>query len=330
MEQQGAPFDGKHFSNPVATEMMDTGAMPKILKEYLKPHPGRTPAAPPGPFSVDPIALQQADVADVHVTWLGHSTVLLAVNGKRFLTDPVWYQRVSPFTQLGPKRFFDVPVALRDLPPLDFILLSHDHYDHLDKGAIRFLTSKNIPVITMLGVGKRLLNWGIKKELVTELDWWQEKDLGDGFKLTALPARHFSGRWLTDRFTTLWGSFVIKAPRHNIYFGADSGYYEGFKKIGDNYGPFDLALLEIGAYNPMWADIHMGPENAAMAFQDVKGKLLLPLHWGTFALAFHPWTEPIERLLAAVKKTKMPVLVPAPGETRSLAAGAYINKWWKK
>jgi L-ascorbate metabolism protein UlaG (beta-lactamase superfamily) len=182
----------------------------------------------------------------------------------------------------------------------------------------------------MLGVGKRLLQWGIKKELVTELDWWQQKDLGDGFKVTALPARHFSGRWLTDRFTTLWGSFAIKGPKNTVYFGADSGYYEGFKKIGEAFGSFDLALLEIGAYNPMWADIHMGPENALNAYHDVNGMLLLPLHWGTFALAFHNWTEPIERLRIAAQKTGVPLLVPAPGETRTISDGSYINEWWKK
>lgn len=329
MKQGGAHFDGKHFSNPVPTDMMGSGAMPRILKEYLKPHPGRIPAVPPGPFAVDQHALQQAGSSDLHVTWLGHSTVLLAINGKRFLTDPVWYQRVSPFTIIGPKRFFEVPVSLNELPPIDFILLSHDHYDHLDKGAIRYLTTKNIPVITMLGVGKRLLQWGIKKELVTELDWWQEKELGDGFKITALPARHFSGRSLSDRFTTLWGSFAIAGPKHTVYFGADSGYYEGFKNIGEAFGSFDVALLEIGAYNQLWADIHMGPENAVQAFHDVKGKLLLPLHWGTFALAFHSWTEPVERLLAAAQKAAVPLLVPAPGETRTVAAGAYVNEWWK-
>lgn len=330
MEQKGARFDGKHFLNPVPTEVMGPGAMPKILQEYLKPHPNREPATPPGPFSVDPKFLAQAPGDDIAVTWLGHSTVLFSINGKRFLTDPVWYQRVSPVSFAGPKRFFNVPVALSELPPLDFILLSHDHYDHLDKGAILYLTSKKIPVITMLGVGKRLRNWGVDASLIIELDWWQEKKLGDGFKLTVLPARHFSGRSLVDRFTTLWGSFAINGPKHNLYFGADSGYYEGFKKIGDALGPFDLTMLEIGAYNKLWADIHMGPENAAQAQLDVKGNLLLPLHWGTFALAFHSWTEPIERLLVAAANKSIPLLVPAPGETRLLSQGAFLHEWWKK
>ena len=147
--------------------------------------------------------------------------------------------------------------------------------------------------------------------------------------MTALPARHFSGRWINDRFTTLWGSFALQSPRHNIYFGADSGYYEGFKKIGEALGPFDLTFLEIGAYNPHWAQIHMGPENAVQAHLDIKGKLLLPLHWGTFALAFHPWKEPIERLQAEADKKNVSLLVPAPGETRTLSAGPYYNPWWQ-
>jgi L-ascorbate metabolism protein UlaG (beta-lactamase superfamily) len=329
MEKKGAAFNGKQYLNPVHTEVMSAGAMRNVLLEYLKPHPGRMPSKPLGPFTTDRTALYQWPQQDVQVTWLGHSTVLLSIDGKRFLTDPVWYQRVSPFTGLGPKRFFQVPVSLHHLPPIDFILLSHDHYDHFDKTALRFLMSKNIPVITMLGVGKRLRNMGIPAKLITELDWWQEVSLSESFRATALPARHFSGRSLTDRFTTLWGSFALQGPKHSVYYGADSGYYDGFKTIGDAFGPFDLAMLEIGAYNTLWEDVHMGPESAAQACLDVKGNLLLPLHWGTFALAFHPWKEPIERMLIAAEKKDIPLLVPAPGETRVVSSGAYVNQWWK-
>lgn len=203
MQKKGAEFDGKHFLNPVPTEMMGAGALPKILGMYFQTHPNRIPKAPLGPFIVDKTALHKSTYGDVFITWLGHSTVFMAIDGKRFLIDPVWYKRVSPVAKIGPKRFFEVPVGLGDLPPLDYILLSHDHYDHLDKNAIRHLTSKNIPVITMLGVGKHLRNWGVAAELITEMDWWQHNELGDGFELTALPARHFSGRLLVDRFTTL-------------------------------------------------------------------------------------------------------------------------------
>jgi L-ascorbate metabolism protein UlaG (beta-lactamase superfamily) len=330
MGQAGARFDGKHFFNPIPTAVMQPGAMLKILRESFKPHADRMPNKPPGPFPVDKAKLNIAPENEVLVTWLGHSTVLFSIDGKRFLADPVWYRRASPFTRLGPKRFFEVPLPVSELPPLDFVLLSHNHYDHLDKGTLHYLTTQNIPVITMLGVGRRLRGWGVPDHLITELDWWQQKDLGDGFTVTALPARHFSGRWTNDRFTTLWGSFAIQAPMHNIYFGADSGYYEGFKKIGDTFGPFDLTMLEIGAYNPHWAEIHMGPENAVQAHLDLRGNMLLPLHWGTFALAFHGWTEPIIRLLAEAAKKNVKLLVPAPGETRLLSDGAYLNQWWEK
>jgi L-ascorbate metabolism protein UlaG (beta-lactamase superfamily) len=329
MEQKGATFNGKHYLNPVPTDVMKAGAMKKVLLEYMKPHPGRVPVKPPGPFATDKAALLRLADNDVQVTWLGHSTVLLTVDGKRFLTDPVWYQRASPFTHMGPKRFFQVPVSLQDLPPIDFILLSHDHYDHFDRKTLRYLATKNILFITMLGVGSRLRKLGVSSKLITELDWWQQIKLTDHFNITALPARHFSGRSLMDRFTTLWGSFALQGPQHSVYYGADSGYYEGFEIIGDAFGPFDLAMLEIGAYNPLWDDIHLGPEKAAQACLDVKGNLLLPLHWGTFALAFHPWTEPIEQLLAAAKNKGVSLLVPAPGETRVVSNGAYLNRWWE-
>lgn len=178
MEQTGARFDGKHFLNPVPTEVMQPGAMLSVLKQSFKAHPGRTPDKPLGPFTIEKTRLFEAPEDDAQVTWLGHSTVLMAINGKRFLTDLVWYQRVSPFTQIGPKRFFDVPVPVSELPPIDFILLSHDHYDHLDKGTLLYLAKQKIPVITMLGVGKRLRDWGVPDDQVTELDWEQQKKPG--------------------------------------------------------------------------------------------------------------------------------------------------------
>jgi L-ascorbate metabolism protein UlaG (beta-lactamase superfamily) len=330
MQEFPSKFNGKTFENPVPTEVSGKGAMFKILKEYLKKNPDKKPAVTPGPFHVDLNLFKSVPSNDVRVTWLGHSSLILEVDGKRFLTDPVYYQRVSPFTMIGPKRFFDVPVKLEELPHIDFILLSHDHYDHLDKGTIKYLTSKGIRVITMLGVGERLMSWGIKKSLITELNWWQDVIIDNNFVITGCPARHFSGRTLKDRFKTLWGSFAIKGPNHNVYFGADSGYYPGFTTIGNQLGPFDLTLLDTGAYNEHWASIHMGPENAVQANIDLKGKLLMPIHWGTFSLALHPWTEPVERVIKEAKKKDVPLLIPAPGETRSIADGAYNSNWWKK
>jgi L-ascorbate metabolism protein UlaG (beta-lactamase superfamily) len=249
---------------------------------------------------------------------------------KEVLLWEKWYQRASPFTQLGPKRFFQNPIAITELPPIDYILLSHDHYDHLDKRAVIELSKKRIPVITMLGVGKHLKKWGIDTNLITELDWWQKVDLENNVTVTAAPARHFSGRWLNDRFKTLWGSFAIKGPVHTVFYGADSGYYNGFTEIGKKLGPFDFTMLEIGAYNEEWESIHMGPENAVTAFTDLKGGLLLPIHWGTFSLAFHPWKEPVERIIIAAQKKNVPLVLPAPGQTYNVKDGAYNSEWWKK
>ncbi|MBD0287925.1 MAG: MBL fold metallo-hydrolase [Flavisolibacter sp.] len=323
-------FNGSIFLNPVSTGVMQKGAFFRVLKKYFQKHPDREPAVAPGPFTTDIALLQQVPTDMLRITWLGHSTTLIEIDGKRFLTDPVWSRRASPFTRLGPKRFFNNPVELDDLPSIDFILLSHNHYDHLDKKTIIRLTSKGIPVITMLGVGNHLRNWGIHKDQITELDWWQTIEAGNQCSITAAPARHFSGRWLNDRFKTLWGSFAIRGSVHNVYFGADSGYYEGFKTIGERLGPFDLTMLDIGAYNEEWEAIHMGPEKAVQAFVDVKGGMLMPIHWGTFSLAFHPWTEPIEQLIKEASKRQVPLFIPAPGETCTVDAEAYNSEWWIK
>lgn len=301
--------------------------MLQMLRESLKKHPNRSPQKQVGPFHTNPDIFRDP-VSGLRVTWLGHSTVLIELEGKKILTDPVWYRRVSPFKRIGPKRFFEMPLSLRELPPLDLILLSHDHYDHLDKEAMLYLAGLRIPVITMLGVGERLQKWGIEKSLITELDWWQEVQL-HGLLITACPAQHFSGRWLNDRFSTLWGAFGIRASKHNLFYGADSGYFSGFSEIGNRLGPFDLTMLEIGAYHHLWPDIHMGPENAVRAHINLKGACLLPIHWGTFNLAFHAWTEPVERLIVAAENANVPLLLPAPGQPADLAQQPFQNKWWE-
>ena len=323
-------YNGKIFLNPVQTEMMKPGTFFKVMRQFFQKHPGREPSAAIGPFTVDIASLQQPPSNALRVTWLGHSSLLIETGGKRFLTDPVWYNRVSPFKYLGPQRFFQNPLHIDHLPAIDFVLLSHDHYDHLDKKSVLRLAEKNIPVITMLGVGKRLVNWGVSKELVTELNWWQSTEIEKDFIITAAPARHFSGRWLNDRFTTLWGSFAIKNSSHNIYFGADSGYYNGFTTIAERLGPFDIAMLEIGAYNQYWESIHMGPENAIQATLDLGNPLLLPIHWGTFNLAMHPWQEPVERLMAEAEKKGVKLILPSPGETIVINGEPYNSRWWMK
>lgn len=323
-------FNGKIFLNPVATEMMKPGSFFRVMRKFFQKHPGRDPSAPFGPFSVDAAKLSQSPSQTAAIIWLGHSSLIIETGGKRFLTDPVWYERVSPFKYLGPKRFFQNPLPINSLPHIDYILLSHDHYDHLDKKSLLQLMQQNIPVFTMLGVGKRLINWGVDKKLVTELDWWDKVVLENDITLTATPARHFSGRWLTDRFSTLWGAFAIKSATHNIFFGADSGYYEGFKTIGERLGPFDIAMLEIGAYNEEWENIHLGPENAVQAALDVRARLMMPIHWGTFNLAMHTWKDPIERLLVAAQNKNLQLFIPAPGETIAVEDRPYNSNWWER
>jgi len=321
-------FGGKIFHNPVPTEVMKPGSILKLLKAYFNKPKDQQPLKPLAPFKTDLHKLHELKSDGLFITWIGHSTVIIEIDGKRILTDPVWYQRASPFKNLGPKRFFDPPLPLEALPPIDLILLSHDHYDHLDKNTILSLTSKKIPVVTLLKVGRRLIKWGVDRNLITELDWWQSMELKDGYTITALPSRHFSGRWLNDRFTTLWGSFAIKGPIHNVYFGADSGYYPGFKMIGEKLGPFDLTLLDTGAYHELWETIHMGPENAVQAHLDLKGKLLMPIHWGSFPLSTHSWTEPVERIIKTAYEKGVQLFLPAPGETCT-AEKSYVSYWWR-
>lgn len=329
MGNKSANFNGKIFLNPVRTDVMNNGAFFRVLREYFQKHPHTDPVQAFRQFKTVLPLLNTLPDNCVRATWLGHSSTLIEIDGKRFLTDPLWYERASPFRHVGPKRFFPNPIEIKDLPKIDYILLSHDHYDHLDKKAILFLAGKKIPVITMLGVGQRLIDWGVPKKQVTSLDWWENISLSDNFTVTAAPARHFSGRCLNDRFKTLWGSFAIRGPKYNVYFGGDSGYYKGFAEIGERLGPFDLTMLEIGAYNKEWKVIHMEPEAAIQAHIDLRGGLLLPIHWGTFNLAFHSWKEPVERLIKEAERKKIPLLLPQPGQTLSIHQGAYNSKWWE-
>ena len=328
--QENGNFNGKIFLNPVATEVMKPGSYFRVLRKFFQKQPGREPLKPLGPFAVDLALLHQQPSQALRVTWLGHSSLIIEMQGKRLLTDPIWYERASPLKYFGPKRFFANPLLLNHLPHIDYVLLSHDHYDHLDKKSLLLLVKKGIPVITMQGVGKRLINWGVAQHMVTELNWWERVELDKDLVVTATPARHFSGRGLSDRFTTLWGAFAVKSAGHNIFFGADSGYYDGFKIIGDKLGPFDIAMLEVGAYNEEWESIHMGPENAVQASLDLGAKLLMPIHWGTFNLAMHTWTEPIERLLKEAGKKQQMLFVPSPGKTVPVEGRPYNSAWWEK
>lgn len=280
----------------------------------------------------------QGPPSGLRVTWLGHSTLLLEVDGYRLLLDPIWSNRVSPFSFAGPARFHDTPLPRSELTQMqiDAVLISHDHYDHLDEETIRWISDTGVRFLVPLGVGGHLARWGVPISQITELDWWEEVVLkasktGQGkgdLRLVSTPARHFSGRSLVDRDETLWTSWSILGQQHRVFFSGDTALFPGFREIGKRFGPFDLSMMEVGAYNQAWRDVHLGPEQAVKAHEMVRGKVLLPVHWGTFNLGLHAWTEPIERTLIAAKDRGVIALTPKPGESIEPASPPAFDKWW--
>ncbi|CAM2064754.1 MBL fold metallo-hydrolase [Sulfidibacter corallicola] len=310
------------FHNRLANRDDIVGAIGQMFR-------GSRQRTPDAPLPVVPRAKQDFDTppADgLRVTWFGHSSILIEIDGKRFLTDPVWGPRTSPSPHFGPKRFHPMPLSLEELPPLDAVLISHDHYDHLDFPTIEKLARTQVPFYVPLGVGAHLAYWGIEEHRIVEMDWWQEAVLGP-VHLVLTPARHFSGRGL-KRDQTLWGSWALVGPQHRVYFSGDSGMFPGFKEIGDRLGPFDITLMESGAYNGSWPDVHMGPEQAVQAHRMVQGRLLIPVHWGTFSLAAHSWTEPAERILVAAEKKGVEVYIPRQGEFVVPGQIPPQQRWW--
>jgi len=275
--------------------------------------------------AIDIAALEAAP--DRSLYRLGHSTILMKLRGRYWLTDPVFSERASPVQWAGPARFHAPPISIEDLPPIAGVILSHNHYDHLDRAAIAKLAGKTARFITPLGVGDQLIAWGVDPACVEQLDWWQSTD-ADGLRLTATPAQHFSGRGLTDSDRSLWASWVIQDADFRVFFSGDSGYFDGFKAIGDAYGPFDLTLMETGAYDKRWAFVHMQPEETLQAHQDLRGRWLLPIHNGTFDLAMHAWHEPFDRILALAWERSVSITTPQMGEAFNLAQPQRGNAWW--
>lgn len=320
---RSAQWHNGRFHNLLPLRSSVTGMVASIFSAPSHAYP----QAPLPVLQPEPEQLGRPSAEGLRAVWLGHSTLLLDIDGTRILTDPVWGDRASPFSWAGPKRFFAPLLPLDALPRPDAVVISHDHYDHLDRETIMRMKDWDTRFITPLGVGARLVGWGIPLERITELDWWETTRVAS-LEIACTPARHASGRGLFDRNKTLWAGFAFLGERHRVYFSGDTGYTPALADIGLRYGPFDLTFIEAGAYNQAWPDWHLGPEQAVQAHRLVRGRLMVPIHWGMFKLAPHGWTEPAERVLAAAQATGVAVVIPRPGETVVPSALPPQRRWW--
>lgn len=324
-------FDGKYFFNQLAEPQMESAW--KIWWYFLTAT--RIDTVPAQTLPVQTLSWpkwQELPANNVHVVRLGHASLLLKLHGQQWLVDPVFSERASPLSFAGPKRFHPVPIDVNTMPMMDGLLISHDHYDHLDAATIERIHPKVKQFVTTLGVGKRLQGFGVPAEKITELDWHQSIRFSN-VNITAQPAQHFSGRGLFDRNTTLWASWVIESQSDEhltkLYFSSDSGYFDGFKKTGEKHGPFDLALIESGAWDKMWAGIHMTPEQSVQAHIDLQARVMMPVHNSTFDLALHPWHEPLERVTAVAQQRGTLLATPMMGEVYTVGTVPKVNHWWR-
>lgn len=329
--QESPRWAGEGFRNmhPVLPGLRDAAAPRPTISDFLC---GGNRRVPQGPLpSLDPRDGWAKPIGSgLRATWLGHSTVLIEIDGYRVLTDPVWGARASPSRLVGPKRFQPVPIPLRALPALDLVIVSHDHYDHLDHATVRALAKTGVPFVTSLGVGAHLEAFGVPAERITELDWWESHTLPGGeLSVSAAPSQHFSGRSLKDRNATLWSSMVIRTAKHSVFFSGDTGLTTEYATIRERFGRFDLVMLEVGAFHPSWGDIHLGPDNALKALELLGGGAFLPVHWGTFSLAMHAWDQPAEVLLAQAPVLGVQLVMPRLGEPVEPAFAERVVPWWR-
>jgi L-ascorbate metabolism protein UlaG (beta-lactamase superfamily) len=324
-------FASGRFRNLEPTGLMAPRRWGWALRELVFGEELRAPTCPLPLFPDTAAVLAKAPPSDLRVTWLGHSTALVELDGATVLTDPMWSERASPSTALGPKRFHPPPLALEALPPIDAVLISHEHYDHLDERSVRALAARGVPFHVPLGIGAHLAAWGVPAAQIHEHDWWQEATLPGGVRVVATPARHFNGRGLPWRAGALWTSWSIVGPRHRAFFSGDTGPSTALEEIRRREGPFDVALLEIGQWNRAWGDIHLGPAGALEAHARLGAKVLIPIHWSTFVLAYHAWSEPAETLVREAGRRGVSVLTPRLGEPVEPAATPLpeTTAWWR-
>jgi L-ascorbate metabolism protein UlaG (beta-lactamase superfamily) len=326
--QSSTQFSEGKFRNKQETQVFEWGKTWAIVKDYFfnksdKAVPQTMPAIQQ--LSNDAFDLTNSEA--LNFARLGHSTLLIQMSGKYFLTDPVFSERVSPVQWMGPKRFHPVPMDIDSIAEIEAVIISHNHYDHLDEASIKQLKDKVNHFVVPLGIGDKLIAWGVDESKITQLDWWENIKLND-VELVSTPAQHFSGRGITDSDKTLWSSWVIRNQQHSLYFSGDTGYFPGIKDIGDKYGPFDYAFMECGAYNELWRDIHMMPEDSLQAFKDVRGKVMVPIHNGTFDLSTHAWFDPMDQITKLAQENNVSLLIPEIGQLIDRKQEYISSAWW--
>jgi L-ascorbate metabolism protein UlaG (beta-lactamase superfamily) len=326
-EQPSRNIDGK-FKNSEIEYSTGISNIWEMTKEYMtidRKDPSPTDAVPLFKLSKQDLL----EIENDSIIRLGHSTILMKLDDQFVIADPVMSDRASPVQWAGPKRFHANPIEVNELPDILAVIISHDHYDHLDKAALLELSDKVTQFVVPLKVGKRLVDWGVPQEKITELDWWESTQVSS-IEFTATPSQHFSGRGLFDKDKTLWASWVIKSQSSSLFFSGDSGYFSGFKAIGDKYGPFDITMVETGAYNHLWKEIHMMPEESVQAHIDLQGTAMVPIHNGTFDLALHDWYEPFNRVTKAAAENNVTILTPMFGQVVDVKSPGQYEQWWLK